>query len=198
MRLGIFGGSFDPVHNGHLELARCCQRQAALDEVWFTPTAIQPLKHDGPHATQRRSGVKCCSLAIAESRRGVSARSKSNAAVSATPSTRCGNFTKSCRTPRIVFPDGRRRGPRRAAVEEPAEIFRLATPLVMRRAGEAEPDLFALSATCPQGIQPQLVEMPAMAVSSTEIRRRVAAGEPIADLVPASVAAYIAAKGLYR
>ena len=54
MRLGIFGGSFDPVHNGHLELARCCQRQAALDEVWFTPTAIQPLKHAGPQATNQQ------------------------------------------------------------------------------------------------------------------------------------------------
>ena len=51
MRLGIFGGSFDPVHRGHLELARCCQRQAALDEVWFVPTAVQPLKRGGPTAT---------------------------------------------------------------------------------------------------------------------------------------------------
>ena len=54
MRLGIFGGSFDPVHNGHLELARCCQREAALDEVWFMPTAIQPLKHAGPQATNQQ------------------------------------------------------------------------------------------------------------------------------------------------
>src|SRR5690606_35968108 len=51
MRLGIYGGSFDPVHNGHLELARSCQKQAALDEVWFMPTAIQPLKRQGPQAS---------------------------------------------------------------------------------------------------------------------------------------------------
>ena len=51
MRLGIFGGSFDPVHNAHLAIARACQQQAKLDEVWFTPTAIQPLKHKGPRAT---------------------------------------------------------------------------------------------------------------------------------------------------
>src|SRR4051812_2585438 len=50
MRLGIFGGSFDPVHNGHLALARACQRQVGLDEVWFMPTAVQPLKAHGPHA----------------------------------------------------------------------------------------------------------------------------------------------------
>src|SRR3954469_1392668 len=51
MRLGIFGGSFDPVHNAHLAIARACQRQAELDEVWFTPTAIQPLKRHGPRAS---------------------------------------------------------------------------------------------------------------------------------------------------
>ena len=51
MRLGIFGGSFDPVHNAHLALARACQQTVALDEIWFTPTAIQPLKQSGPQAT---------------------------------------------------------------------------------------------------------------------------------------------------
>src|SRR6187397_3016023 len=53
MRLGIFGGSFDPVHNAHLAIARACQQQAKLDEVWFTPTAVQPLKHNGPCATDK-------------------------------------------------------------------------------------------------------------------------------------------------
>ena len=51
MRLGIFGGSFDPVHNGHLELARSAQRKPGLGEVWFVPAAVQPLKSGGPAAT---------------------------------------------------------------------------------------------------------------------------------------------------
>src|SRR5262249_19540805 len=63
MRLGIFGGSFDPVHNAHLALARACQRDAALDEIWFTPTAIQPLKHCGPLATDAQR-VEMLRLAI--------------------------------------------------------------------------------------------------------------------------------------
>src|SRR5947207_5553979 len=65
MRLGIFGGSFDPVHNAHLALARACQRQATLDEVWFTPTAIQPLKHQGPRATNSQR-VEMLRLAIGD------------------------------------------------------------------------------------------------------------------------------------
>ena len=44
MRIGVFGGSFDPVHIGHLLAAECCREQAGLDRVLFVPTAIQPHK----------------------------------------------------------------------------------------------------------------------------------------------------------
>ena len=44
MRLGLFGGSFDPVHYGHLLLAECCREQCKLDEVWFLPAATPPHK----------------------------------------------------------------------------------------------------------------------------------------------------------
>ena len=46
MRLGVFGGSFDPVHYGHLLLAETCREQANLDEVWFIPAATPPHKQD--------------------------------------------------------------------------------------------------------------------------------------------------------
>src|SRR5262249_53628533 len=46
MRLGLFGGSFDPVHYGHLLLAECCRVQCRLDAVWFAPAAIPPHKQD--------------------------------------------------------------------------------------------------------------------------------------------------------
>ncbi|NEA23762.1 adenylyltransferase/cytidyltransferase family protein, partial [Actinomadura bangladeshensis] len=44
MRLGIFGGSFDPVHYGHLLLAECCRETLSLDEVWLVPAAVPPHK----------------------------------------------------------------------------------------------------------------------------------------------------------
>ena len=46
MRLGLFGGSFDPVHYGHLLLAECCREQCRLDAVWFLPAAVPPHKQD--------------------------------------------------------------------------------------------------------------------------------------------------------
>src|SRR4051794_34655399 len=44
MRLGIFGGTFDPIHLGHLVLAEQCREQCQLDEVWFVPAAQPPHK----------------------------------------------------------------------------------------------------------------------------------------------------------
>ena len=44
MRIGIFGGTFDPVHMGHLILAEQCRAQARLDEVWFVPSYTPPHK----------------------------------------------------------------------------------------------------------------------------------------------------------
>jgi cytidyltransferase-like protein len=65
MRIGLFGGSFDPVHRGHLLLAECCWRQARLDLVEFVPTAQQPLKPRGPIASEA-DRVAMLRLAIAE------------------------------------------------------------------------------------------------------------------------------------
>ncbi len=46
MRLGIFGGTFDPVHYGHLLLAESCREQLGLDQVWFLPAAVPPHKQE--------------------------------------------------------------------------------------------------------------------------------------------------------
>jgi nicotinate-nucleotide adenylyltransferase len=81
---------------------------------------------------------------------------------------------------------------------EPGEIFRLATPLVVRRAGEPDSDLAALGPLCTNETQPRLIEMPAVDISSSEIRRRIAENEPIDDVVPSAVAEFIARHALYR
>jgi nicotinate-nucleotide adenylyltransferase len=217
MLLGIFGGSFDPVHNGHLALARACHEQAALDEVWFTPTAIQPLKQNGPHATDAQR-IDMLNLAIenllsepatrhpAKPAAGCPPRPRSSWQVCTLEIGRGGlSYTvDTLRQIRIELPDARlfflvgadalRDVPR---WREPEEIFRLATPLVVRRAGQSDPDLTVLARLCVDDNKPRLIEMPALDISSSEIRRRLAHGEPIDHLVPAEVAQYIAAHGIY-
>src|SRR4051812_36715243 len=54
MRIGIFGGTFDPVHMGHLILAEQCREQARLDEVWFVPSAQPPHKDRGVTRFEQR------------------------------------------------------------------------------------------------------------------------------------------------
>jgi nicotinate-nucleotide adenylyltransferase len=215
MLLGIFGGSFDPVHNGHLALARVCYEQAALDELWFTPTAIQPLKHRGPHATAAER-VEMLNLAI-ETELSEPGRPDSTEPAEIRPRVICrvctleidrGGFSYTVETLRqiheelpeaelffLMGADAVRDVPH---WKEPAEIFRLSTPLVVRRAEQSEPNLSDLKRLCAANKQPRLVEMPAIDVSSSEIRRRIAAGEPIQQFVPSAVDAYITQHELYR
>ncbi len=204
MRLGIFGGSFDPVHSGHLRVARECQRQAALDEVWFTPVAIQPLKKGGPQASNDHR-VEMLNRAI-ENEPGQAAP-QSTWRVCTLEIDR-GGFSYTVDTLReireqlpgadlffIIGADVLRDVPR---WREPEEIFRLSTPLVVCRPGQPVPDLSALEGFCSGRNKPQLVEMAPIDVSSSEIRGRIARGEPIDGLTPSTVADYIAEHGLYR
>lgn len=195
MRLGVFGGSFDPVHNGHLALARACQQQAALDEVWFMPTAIQPLKQQGPHATDAQR-IEMLRLAIqSEPTWRVSTLEVDRGGMSYTVDT-LRQLDEELPHAMLFFLMGADAVNDAPQWREPQTIFSLATPLVVHRAGQREPDLRNLR-TLAANRPPRLVEMPAMNVSSTEIRRRAASGESLDDLVPLSVAAYIVAKKVY-
>ena len=196
MRLGIFGGSFDPVHNAHLALARACQRQARLDEVWFTPTATQPLKHRGPHATDGQR-IEMLRLAASDQTTWrVCTLEIERGGLSYTVET-LRQIHVELPEVQLFFLIGADALRDVSQWKEPCEIFRLSTPLVVRRAELTAPDLSHLKLLCTDATQPQSIEMPALEVSSSEIRRRVAAGEPIDNLVPEAVAAFIAQHGLY-
>lgn len=201
MRLGICGGSFDPVHNGHLELATCCQRQAALDEVWFTPTAVQPLKQHGPQASNAdraamlrlaiagRDDWKLCQTEL--DRGGVSYSVDTLRTIRAEQPTA-----------ELFFLMGADSLHYLPTWKDPAAICRLATPLVVRRSGEPEPDFAVLEAFVDarriREIQGQQIEMPELPISSSEIRHRIAEEKNVGGLLPPSVAKQIADKGLYR
>ncbi|MCA9238997.1 MAG: nicotinate-nucleotide adenylyltransferase [Planctomycetales bacterium] len=187
LMLGIFGGSFDPVHNGHLALARCCREQAQLEEVWLVPTATQPHKPGGPVASGRdrlamlelalegEAGLLACSLEI--DRGGVSYTVDTLRAVAELRPVEQLFLLMGADT-LADLPNWR----------EPDAILQLARPLVVHRPGEATPD--ARHAT--------IVEMPSIDVSSSQIRELLAHGEPIHGLTPVLVENYIQQNGLYR
>jgi nicotinate-nucleotide adenylyltransferase len=195
-----------------LELARACHKRAMLDEVWFTPTAIQPLKHGGP-AASNADRIEMLRLAIEFFATGSSepGRPRLNTPFNwrvCTLEIERGGTSYTVDTLRqiheelpesklffLMGADALRDVPN---WKEPAEIFRLATPLVVNRAGEPPTDLSAIQSLCPAENQPLQIEMQPIAVSSSEIRRRIAAGETLESVVPQAVASYIDARGLYR
>lgn len=200
MRIGLFGGSFDPVHRGHLLLADCCWRQARLDRVEFMPTAQQPLKPRGPVASEADRAAML-RLAIAERTEfALSLVEIERGGVSYTVET-----LRQLRSERpevefffLMGADSLNDFP---AWREPGAICELATPLVVRRAGTGEPNFHALapliSPTRLAEIRQLEVEMPATPISSSEIRRLVAEGSEWQSLVPPEVAGYIEREGLY-
>jgi len=201
MRIGIFGGSFDPVHRGHLRLAECCCRQARLDRVEFVPTAQQPLKPHGPVASEadRMAMVRLAIAGRGEfaastieiDRGGVSYTAETLRAV-ADLHPNAELFFLMGADSLVDFPNWR----------EPETICRLATPLVVGRADVGAPDFDRLapfvSAPRLAAIRDARVEMPDVPISSSEIRQLIASGGAWQRLVPPAVAAYIDERGLYQ
>jgi nicotinate-nucleotide adenylyltransferase len=201
MRIGIYGGTFDPVHFGHLLLAECCEQQAGLDRVDFMPAARQPHK---PYAPRASDADRLAMLELA-----IAGRSTW---VAATLEIERGGVSYTVDTLR----DYKAREPDAALFllmgadaladlpkwREPRAICAMAAPLVVRRAGSGEPEYERLrplvSAERFAEITERQVQMPATPISSSEIQRSIAAGGPWRELVPPAVADYIDAKGLYR
>ncbi len=200
MRIGIFGGSFDPVHLGHLLLANCCWRQASLDRVEFVPAAAQPLKPRGPVASEA-DRVAMLHLATADRPEfSVSTIEIDRGGVSYTVDTLRARqaehpgaelFFLMGADSLADFPEWR----------DPVEICRLATPLVVRRAGSPEPNVESLRRFVTPArlaaIRDAQVEIPATSISSSQIRRHIAEGGQWQPLAPAPVADYIVQRGLY-
>ena len=201
MRIGLFGGSFDPVHYGHLLLAEYCREQSKLDQVLFMPAATSPHKSEQkPADAQARiemlrlamGGHEAFELSELEVDRG---------GVSYTVDTLAA-LRKQSPDAEWFFLMGGDSLADLPTWRDPQRICELATPLVVGRHGFAEPDYFGLAKFVEGGrlaeIQQHYVEMPLIELSSTEIRRRVQEDLSIRYQVPRSVEKYIETQGLYR
>lgn len=200
MRLGLFGGSFDPVHNGHLALADSCADQASLNEVWLMPTAHQPLKPPGPRASDA-DRLAMLRLALADRPRlKVSQLEIDRGGVSYTVDTLAEVHAQfpEAQLYFLMGADSLADFPR---WHQPGKICELATPLVVRRAGSPAPDFNVLnSLVSPEQldvIRESQVEMPAVPISSSQIRQLIAEGRDWKVLLPPAVADYIGEQHLY-
>lgn len=201
MRLGVFGGSFNPIHFGHLLLAEACRVQARLDEVWFVPAATPPHKQDHQRAPDA-DRLAMLRLAIGgHTPFQVSEIELSRGGVSYTVDT-LREIHQRQPDAELFFLMGADSLADWSSWRSPDEICRLATPLVVRRAGSPEPALSAFEPFADQQQQERIaahqVEMPIIELSSSAIRAAAAEGASFRFQTTRAVEKYIETQGLYR
>jgi nicotinate-nucleotide adenylyltransferase len=197
MKLGIFGGTFDPIHLGHLILAEQCREQCGLDQVWFVVAGMPPHKPAGRTAVAHR--LEMARIATA---------GHPGFAVSEIEANRPGphysvDTLESVRADRpndsLYFLIGADSLADLPSWREPGRIARLATIVVVNRPGidKLEPDA-AVPDYGPDSHPLMSVAIPPVGIASSDLRRRRAEGRSIRYMVPRAVEAYIEAHSLYR
>ena len=200
MRLGLFGGTFDPVHYGHLLLAECCREQCRLDEVRFLPAAVPPHKRYR-ELTPADARVEMLELAVAgHPAFSVSRYETDRGGVNYTVDTLT-HFRGEDPDAELFFLLGADMLHDLPRWREATRVCELALPLVVCRPGAGELDFDCLGKVATaeriEQIRRHRVKMPEIGISSTEIRRRTAAGRSIRYQTPRAVEEYIRSHGLY-
>lgn len=211
MTLGVLGGTFDPIHDGHMAAAAAAQQSVGLDSIVLVPSRIPPHRQDpvGASAEQRyemaglaaaerqgwtasrieidREGPSYTFDTLAELKRNMSIRLKPDTPLSST---------------QIFFILGADAFAEIATWYRYPDVLDLANFVVVSRPGitlDSLRDRVPTAFSRPPSSQTRviLVEARTPDTSSTDIRRRVRAGQPISSLVPDTVAQYIRAHRLY-
>jgi nicotinate-nucleotide adenylyltransferase len=168
--------------------------------VWFIPAAVQPFKRSGPLASDA-DRARMIELAIADQpRMRLSRIELDRGGVSYTIDT-VRRVKRLCPERRLALIMGEDTLADLPNWRAPRELLALVTPLVVARSEAPPLDLMALSLHSDAASDEPVfkrVQMPAVDVSSTLIRQRLATGQPVDDLTPRAVAAYLAERRLYR
>jgi nicotinate-nucleotide adenylyltransferase len=198
MRLGLFGGTFDPIHVGHLILAESCREACALDRVWFVVTATPP--HKRGERTEVAHRLEMARIATA----GHAAFEVSEIEAHSPDPTYSFQTLERLAADRpddeLFFLIGADSLVDLSTWRNPARIAELATIVVVDRPGLGPGAQATLQ---PPDLGPharpfQFVTMPQIGISSTDIRRRVGDGLSVRYQIPRGVEAYIQAQKLYR
>jgi nicotinate-nucleotide adenylyltransferase len=196
VRIGILGGTFNPPHIGHLVCAQEAHRELELDRVMLIPASIpphKPVEHE-PGPLHR---LELCRLAIeGDDRFEVSALELDRDGTSYTVDT-LQVLSKQVPNRELFLIVGGDIAAGLPEWREPERVLELATLAVAGRRGTARSAVNSALGSLHGGERARFFAMPRIGVSSTMIRRRVGAGQPIRYLVPDRVAEYIGQHHLY-
>jgi nicotinate-nucleotide adenylyltransferase len=185
--IGLLGGSFDPVHHGHLIVGQVAREMLGLDDLRFVPARQQPFKA-GRHGAAAEHRAAMLDLAVA----GSAGMSVERAELGRSGPSYTVDTLRQLRerepgtTYTLLL--GADAAVELAAWHRVREIPELARIVVFARPGSAVPASPLIA---------DVIRVPAMEISATEIRRRVRDGRPIRYWVPDSVAEYISRHRLY-
>jgi nicotinate-nucleotide adenylyltransferase len=195
-RVGVMGGSFNPIHNGHLVTADEARHTFALDRVVFVP-AGQPWQKDASDIAPAEDRYLMCVIATSAD----PTFSVSRIEIDRPGPTYTIETLRALKDEQpdaeLYFITGADAILQILTWKEPEAILREARFIAATRPGY---DLDRLEKELPEGLEDRVVimEIPALAISSTDVRIRAREGRPIRYLVPAGVAEYIEKNGLYR
>ena len=204
-RVGLFGGSFDPIHYGHLLLAEQCRETLQLDQVRFLIANVSPLKTERKVASNRNR-IEMVKLAIGGNPYfDLDTREIDRGGVSYTLDS-----------VRSILEELARKGDSQTELfllmgadvlkdiakwHEPKQLFQLVMPCVINRSGFGEPAWNLLepfmSADRFKAAQGLKVAAPQVEISSSNLRSRLQAGQSIRYQVPPSVDAYLHEQSIY-
>jgi nicotinate-nucleotide adenylyltransferase len=188
--IALYGGSFDPVHKAHLELARTALENCDLESVIFVPAAQSPLKNSAALA-EDSDRVEMLRLATTgEPRFEVDTceieRGGTSYTVDTVKAYRAAH--EGCRLHWIIGADQFELLPQWRCIEE---IVSMITFIVLRRPGHS------IVESAVKGLRFVTIDAPLMPYSSTKIRASIAQGRSVVDLLPPAVEAFISSRGLY-
>jgi nicotinate-nucleotide adenylyltransferase len=189
MKIGLFGGSFDPVHLGHLLAARAAREEAGLDRQFFIPAAQSPFKPDArpAPATERLRWLR---LALAgETAAEVDDQEIRRGGPSYTIDT-VRDYARKYPGAELFYLIGADQTAQLGLWRESGELARLVQFLVIPRPGEVLAEL-------PAPFRGRALRGVLLGVSSSEIRARVKAGLPVTHLTPPAVAEALGNNPLY-
>ncbi len=200
-RVAVFGGTFDPVHLGHLLMAEQAREQAHLDQVWFIPAASPPHKQ-GQQVTPFAQRVEMLQLALAGNPAfRINELEKDRAGPSYTADT-LDELHRQHPDTELCLLVGSDCLPDLPHWHEPERIVKQAVLLVSPRPAwpmmSAEQLRAALRLPAEVPLRLEVVEVPLLEMASRDLRRRAAEGHSLRYMVPRAVECYIREKQLYN
>ncbi len=196
MRVGILGGAFNPPHVGHLVCAQEALVQLELEKVVFIPVREAPHREiEGDPGAEGR--LEMVELAVGDDGRFAVSRAELDRSGPSYTADTLRELGEKSPDDELFLILGGDQAAALPSWHEPETVLSLATVAVMERTNWSRSAIEITIGRLPGAERIRYLEMPMMQVSSSVIRRRVAAGLPIRYLVPDKVASYIGAKGLY-